>query len=151
MRKMLAVSLIAILSLGVAGAVLADPPGGKGRGHGRGGGGVEAEPVAAVTIQFGDDHRRAVNEYYGSYSGRSCPPGLAKKNNGCMPPGQAKKWAMNRPLPPDVIYYEVPRDLVVRLPPIPINQRYVRVAGDILLIAAGTGMVMGAIEDLGRL
>jgi len=21
-----------------------------------------------------------------------CPPGLAKKNNGCMPPGQAKKW-----------------------------------------------------------
>lgn len=24
-------------------------------------------------------------------NGRNCPPGLAKKNNGCMPPGQAKK------------------------------------------------------------
>ena len=23
--------------------------------------------------------------------GISCPPGLAKRNNGCMPPGQAKK------------------------------------------------------------
>lgn len=23
--------------------------------------------------------------------GRDCPPGLAKKNNGCLPPGQAKK------------------------------------------------------------
>lgn len=22
---------------------------------------------------------------------RSCPPGLAKKDNGCLPPGQAKK------------------------------------------------------------
>jgi TolA-binding protein len=24
-------------------------------------------------------------------NGRNCPPGLAKKDNGCMPPGQAKK------------------------------------------------------------
>ena len=23
---------------------------------------------------------------------RNCPPGLAKKHNGCMPPGQAKKY-----------------------------------------------------------
>lgn len=28
--------------------------------------------------------------HYG-YGARGCPPGLAKKNNGCMPPGQAKK------------------------------------------------------------
>jgi len=27
---------------------------------------------------------------YGAW-GNSCPPGLAKKNNGCMPPGQARK------------------------------------------------------------
>ena len=26
-----------------------------------------------------------------SYGAGGCPPGLAKKNNGCMPPGQAKK------------------------------------------------------------
>ena len=25
------------------------------------------------------------------YAGGGCPPGLAKKNNGCLPPGQAKK------------------------------------------------------------
>ena len=25
------------------------------------------------------------------YASRSCPPGLAKKNNGCLPPGIAKK------------------------------------------------------------
>ena len=25
------------------------------------------------------------------HAGHGCPPGLAKKNNGCLPPGQAKK------------------------------------------------------------
>jgi hypothetical protein len=24
-------------------------------------------------------------------SAKDCPPGLAKKDNGCLPPGQAKK------------------------------------------------------------
>jgi hypothetical protein len=28
-----------------------------------------------------------------------CPPGLAKKHNGCMPPGQARKQAQDRRLP----------------------------------------------------
>ena len=28
---------------------------------------------------------------YGGYGAGGCPPGLAKKNNGCLPPGQAKK------------------------------------------------------------
>jgi len=32
----------------------------------------------------------------------------------------------------------------------PPGYRYVRVATDILLIAAGTGMVVDAIQDLGR-
>jgi hypothetical protein len=29
---------------------------------------------------------------YSQRESRGCPPGLAKKHNGCMPPGQAKKW-----------------------------------------------------------
>jgi len=28
---------------------------------------------------------------YTGYGAGGCPPGLAKKNNGCLPPGQAKK------------------------------------------------------------
>ena len=31
-----------------------------------------------------------VHGRYGAW-GNSCPPGLAKKNNGCLPPGQARK------------------------------------------------------------
>ena len=100
---------------------------------------------------FKDEHRVAVREYYGDQSkaGR-CPPGLAKKNNGCMPPGQAKKWTVGQPLPRDVIFYEVPGPLVVTIGIPAPGYRYVRVAGDILLIAIGTAMVIDAIQDLGR-
>ena len=44
---------------------------------------------------FGDRHRAAIRDYYDhQYRSGHCPPGLAKKHNGCMPPGQAKKWVM---------------------------------------------------------
>jgi Ni/Co efflux regulator RcnB len=101
---------------------------------------------------FEDRHRVAVNEYYTEQfrQGR-CPPGLAKKHDGCMPPGQAKRWNIGQPLPKDVTYYTVPPAVVVQLGPPPAGHRYVRVASDILLIAAGTGMVVDAIQNLGRM
>ena len=98
---------------------------------------------------FDDQQRIVVRDYYAQefHSGH-CPPGLAKKHNGCRPPGQAKKWRVGRPLPHDVIYYDLPPAIVVQLgAPLP-RHRYVRVATDILLIAVGTGMVVDAIEDL---
>ena len=82
--------------------------------------------------------------------GGHCPPGLAKKHNGCMPPGQAKIWHMGRPLPKDVVIYELPPALVVKIGPPPSGYKYVRVAADVLLIAVGTRMVVDAITDLGR-
>lgn len=101
---------------------------------------------------FGDRQHVIVREYYEQeYRGGHCPPGLAKKNNGCMPPGQAKKWHKGRPLPRDVVYYDVPPQLVVRLGAPPAGHKYVRVASDILLIAVGTSMVVDAISDLGRM
>ena len=36
----------------------------------------------------GNGHGRGHDSAYGS---GGCPPGLAKKNNGCLPPGQARK------------------------------------------------------------
>ncbi len=105
----------------------------------------------SVEFHFRDDTRRLVNDYYGQqFRSGHCPPGLAKKNNGCMPPGQAKKWRRGYALPHDVRYYDLPYDLVVRLPPPPQGHRYVRVASDILLIAIGSSMVIDAIEDIGR-
>ena len=112
----------------------------------------QARSPVSVQRHFEDRHRTIVRDYYVTeYRSGHCPPGLAKKNNGCMPPGQAKKWRVGQPLPRDVVFYEVPSELVVRIGMPPPGYRYVRVAADILLIAVGTSMVMDAIADLGSL
>jgi hypothetical protein len=99
---------------------------------------------------FVDQHRTIVhNYYYDEYRGRRCPPGLLKKHNGCAPPGLTRRWVIGRPLPRNVIFYDVPQPVVVGLGYPPPGYRFVRVASDILLIAIGTGMVMDAIYDLG--
>lgn len=105
-----------------------------------------------INIQFGDSQRRAVRDYYAPrVAAGNCPPGLAKKNNGCLPPGQAKQWKRGAPLPGGVVMYPIPRDLEIRLGVPPAGYKYVRVAADILLIAVGTSMVVDAIEDLAGL
>ena len=102
---------------------------------------------ASVTFSFGSDDRRIVTAYFGDPARKGdCPPGLAKKGNGCRPPGQAKKWKKGYPLRDR--YYDLPDELVIRLPIPPLNHRYVRVAGDILMIAIGTNMVVDALEDI---
>jgi hypothetical protein len=61
-------------ALAFAGPAVAKPGGGHGNPHGHG---------------YGyEDHGKG--KLYG-YGIGGCPPGLAKKHNGCMPPGQARK------------------------------------------------------------
>ena len=105
----------------------------------------------SVEIYFADNDRRIINDYYGNqFRSGHCPPGLTKKHNGCMPPGQARKWRKGYPLPAGVTYYPLPADLIYRLPPPPPRHQYVRVASDILLIAIGTGLIVDAMQDIGR-
>ena len=131
------------------GAAKGDHDKGKGKGHDR-----EAHRESkgeSRERRFSDDHHIAVREYYDEqYRRGKCPPGLAKKHNGCMPPGQAKKWRVGRPLPHDVTIYAIPQPLLVKLGPPPPGHRFIRVGADILLIAIGTGIVVEAIQDLGR-
>ena len=63
-------------ALGVAGPSLAKPGNGHGYGHSHG---------------YGHGHGHGYDAY--GYGVGGCPPGLAKKHNGCMPPGQARKLA----------------------------------------------------------
>lgn len=99
---------------------------------------------------FGDRQRSDVYSYYGQPTRAHCPPGLAKKNNGCQPPGQAKKWKLGQPLPRDIGYSPVEADIRIRLGTPPAGYEFVRVAQDILMIAVGTSIVIDAIEDLQR-
>lgn len=150
-RLLQAMAIAAALACASAASLAAKPDGaGNGNGNGKK---PRQEQVEKLRIggYFGDQQRAAASEYYGKRhaSGR-CPPGLAKKKNGCQPPGKARKWAMGQPLPGTVVYYPVPQEVVVRIGVPPAGHRYVRVANDILLISIGSRMVVDAIEDLIR-
>ena len=99
---------------------------------------------------FDDKHRETAHAYYNQQFERGkCPPGLAKKNNGCVPPGQAKKWTVGQPLQRDVVFHSVPRTLVTQIGQPPAGQRYVRVGNDVLLVSNRTGIVLDALQGLG--
>lgn len=100
---------------------------------------------------FGETQRTETREYYRERvrSGH-CPPGLAKKHNGCMPPGQSRDWVIGEKLPSEVKYVSIEPAIKIRLGMPPAGYQFVRVASDILLIAVGTGLVVDAIQDLGQ-
>jgi len=143
----------------VAGPVSADPPSKAAKGHSekkRADGDQQdrdrGQSKKHGSRKFDDRDRDVVRSYYAKeYAHGHCPPGLAKKQNGCTPPGQAKKWRVGQPLPRDVIFYDLPPKLVIEIGVPPPGSRYVRVAADILMIAEGTGMVLDAITDLGTM
>lgn len=163
-------TMVAALGLALCGGwARADKPDGTGGGRGREAKGrgepqgqpprearpprepTRAAPESGVAFRFTPEHRRIAGEYYVAEAGRGhCPPGLARKGKGCLPPGQARKWQRGMPLPRDLRVYEVPVELRVRLPAPPAHHRYVQIAGDILLIAIGTGIVVDALENLLR-
>ena len=100
---------------------------------------------------FDSHHRTLVRNYYNAqYRAGRCPPGLARTNDGCMPPGQARHWAVGQPLPRDVMYYSLPPAFVVRLGVPPSGQRFVRVASDILLVGSDDGVVLDGIVNQGE-
>jgi Ni/Co efflux regulator RcnB len=136
-RSLCTLLAVATLTASVAMPAVAKPDKKHHKAHGD-------EDGARFTVEDRDVVRRHYHE-------AGCPPGLAKKHNGCLPPGQAKKaWAIGAPLPRDVVYEPVAPELVVHMHPPPAGYEYVRVAGDILMLAAGTRMVADAITDLGR-
>ena len=99
---------------------------------------------------FRDEHRDYVRQYYTQYYAEKhrCPPGLAKKNNGCMPPGQARKWSVGQPVPAGVAVYAVPQPVIVHLPPAPYGYRYGRVGGDVVLIQIQGNVIVDIIHAL---
>ncbi|MES2785795.1 MAG: DUF1236 domain-containing protein [Pseudomonadota bacterium] len=95
-----------------------------------------------------DNARRYYAQQYGD--GRRCPPGLAKKNNGCVPPGQARNWQVGQPIPRGVTVYSVPQPVIMQLPPAPYGYRYARVGNDIVLVQQQNNLIVDIIQGLLR-
>jgi hypothetical protein len=105
---------------------------------------------ASVTVTFTTDQRGAAQGWYAETYGKgNCPPGLAKKNNGCLPPGQAKKrYVVGQPIGAGVKYKPIPAELSVRIGEPPEGYLYVTLDGDLLKLAVGTLLVVDAIDGL---
>lgn len=138
----------------------------QGRGHGQGQGkgdsdndqgrgravvvpGQQVMPFQQVVIV--DRDRDAVHTYYRKeFAAGRCPPGLAKKNNGCLPPGQVTRvWVVGQPLPPEIVYYTMPRELYTQLMPPPYGYEYVRIDNDVMLINATTRLIAAILGNVG--
>jgi Ni/Co efflux regulator RcnB len=137
---------------------------GHGQGHGQGqdndndrghAGRVEGRTViqTPTAIVVTDRDRNTIHTYYRTeFVSGNCPPGLAKKDNGCLPPGQAQRlWNVGQPLPPTVVYYALPPPLMTQLAAPPMGYEYVRVDDDVLLMDRNTRLVSQIIANLGRL
>ena len=99
---------------------------------------------------FNDQQRTLVREYYTTtYSNnKRCPPGLAKKNNGCMPPGQVQGLVVGQPVPKNVVVYQVAPPVIRKLPPAPAGYRYERIGGDIVLVRQDNNIIVDVITVL---
>jgi Ni/Co efflux regulator RcnB len=123
--------------------------GGNEKGNRVDGGRDSGQGGVSVSFNFGGAETRIVRDYYGGQVAKGkCPPGLAKKGNGCQPPGQAKQWQKGRALGSDIRYYDIPNELRIRLPAPPLNHKYVQLGTDLLLIAVGTAIVVDAIDGI---
>lgn len=120
--------------------------GGKGHGKGHGHAAEQADSPSAGLI--GAANRESIALYLKENYGRKCPPGLAKKNNGCLPPGLAKKYKVGQPLPDDVLTSTLPGELLKLLYPPRYGQKYIQVDKDILLIDQATRKVLDAVTLL---
>lgn len=142
MNKAILIGVLAAGAMAVASASVAKPGADRGPKNRSGesersDGGVDID----VAIVLGDRERQIVRDYYGS----KCPPGLAKKNNGCLPPGIAKKrYEVGRRIPDGWDY--VPDELVIRLPRLGGDRAYRLVDGDLVVVAVATLIVLDALD-----
>jgi hypothetical protein len=107
-----------LAALAFAGSAVAKPGNGNANGHGNGHEFAYGHEGHGHAYRYeGDGHGHGTFGPVG-YGVGGCPPGLAKKNNGCMPPGQAKKLLRGQNFPHGFGtrygYAQIPGDLRVR-------------------------------------
>ena len=145
-------TMLAVVALALSGTVQADKPdksdkpekADKGKRRDRG------QDETTIVVVFTSEQRERARGFFADTYGRGkCPPGLAKKRNGCLPPGQAnRRYAVGRPLPAGMMVQPLPGDLSVRIGPAPSGYRYGIVDGDLVKLVVGTLLVVDAIEGL---
>ncbi len=152
------------MGLSFSGAAYADPPpwaaGGAGqheerehgfherdhdRDHDRGPE-RHAMPRGGASMHFDDGRRDQIYAYMRETHRGHCPPGLAKKHNGCHAPRQSRKYHVGGVLPRT--YRPVPPALMTRLGPPPQGAFYALVDNDVLLASEAGKKILDAVTLL---
>ena len=108
---------------------------------------IRTVPVSAEP-RFNARDRGVVRNYYQPRMKRGeCPSGMHFERGRCYR-NAPRPWVIGQPLPPTVVIEAPPPAVVQVLPPPPPQYRYASVAGDILLLAIGTNMVIDALDNL---
>jgi len=96
---------------------------------------------------FDNDRKTSIRSYLREEHQHRCPPGLAKKGPGCIPPGQAKvRYRIGEPF-----LFErrlLPEALIVRLGPPPPGAFYTMVDEDVLLVSEASKKIIDAVTLL---
>ena len=85
-------------------------------------------------VFFGDKHMTAVRKYYAEH-----PASAA-----------AAHWQIGEPLPRGAAQAAVPRGLLASLPKLPPGYRYVELAGEVVMVASTSKMVVDGISRSAR-
>jgi hypothetical protein len=98
---------------------------------------VVANPDYAEPDQGGGNKKK-------KHKHKDIPPGIAKK--GSLPPGIAKQLVRNGQIPAGVEYRPLPPDLIVQLPAVAPQYRYVIADDRVMLIQAATNVIMDILQ-----
>ena len=150
-RQLTASLALTAIASGAAFADKPESPGNSGKNHSsasNNGNSANQQMNDSAQSYFSSQRTSLIRDYYlQSQASGNCPPGLAKKNNGCQPPGQAKKWQKGDRLPRDITYYDLPDALLNELGRTPEGQKIIRVGTAVLLINVASGLIIDAIDD----
>jgi hypothetical protein len=149
--RSLPILALSLVGLAITPAAWAENDKGHGHGHGKGPEVAVVAPSGRIVVT--DRDRLAVHSFYRTefVEGR-CPPGLAKKHNGCLPPGlAARAWTLGAPLPPSVAFYPLPSALLAQLTPAPAGYQYVRIDDDVVLLSTGPRVAVQRLASLSDL
>ncbi len=101
--------------------------------------------LAAAAPALAKSHKNATDGF--------CPPGLAKKNPPCIPPGQAKKYGIGQTIPENE-WSEYEEYLLwekLGLPRPGEGESYYMIGDQLLLLDRKTGQLINVIDALDEL
>ncbi|MDB5751742.1 MAG: hypothetical protein JWP65_2163 [Ramlibacter sp.] len=104
-------------------------------------------PGAYITPRY----RKAVQSYMAKHHGpgKPCLPGLVRHAAACEPAASGPGWKIGLALPKAAGAQPLPAGLAAILPKAPPGNQYVLVAGDILLMASASRIVVDAVPHSG--